>query len=59
MKTVTIVDPPSGWKHGFPKILKSNESYEDVLRSSGYPESQIPLALQYSRYWTEEVEDDE
>jgi hypothetical protein len=52
-KTKTIVDPPSGWKYGFPKELKDGVEYEDLLRSSGYPENDIPLALKHSRYWNE------
>jgi len=55
---VTYVDPPSGWKFGFPKILPEGADYEQLLRDSGYPERDIELALTYSRYWTE-GEDDE
>lgn len=55
---VTYVDPPSGWKFGFPKILPEGVDYAQLLRDSGYPERDIELALTYSRYWTE-GEDDE
>lgn len=48
-----MVDPPGGWKYGFPKELKPDQSYEDLLRKSGYPEKDIKLALQYSRQWLE------
>ena len=48
-----IVDPPSGWKYGFPKELKPGESYEALLRKSGYPEKDIDFAMQYTRSWTE------
>lgn len=50
---VTYVDPPSGWKYGFPKILPEGADYAQLLRDSGYPERDIELALTYSRYWTE------
>lgn len=52
----TIVDPPSGWKYGFPKELKPDESYEELLRKSGYPEKDIEFALTYTRSWIEEEE---
>lgn len=48
-----IVDPPSGWKYGFPKELKPGVKYEDLLRSSGYPEKEIEFAIKYSRSWNE------
>lgn len=57
-KTVVIVDPPNGWRYGFPKIMELNIEYEDLLRSSGYPEEYIPFALKYSRFWEEEVQDE-
>jgi len=52
-----FVDPPSGWKYGFPKELKNGESYEELLKQSGYPEKDIEFALKHSRFWTEEVEE--
>ena len=56
---VTYVDPPSGHKYGFPKILPEGIDYAQFLRDNGYPERDIELALSYSRYWTEEIEDNE
>lgn len=51
------VDPPGGWRYGFPKELpakiKTNDQYADWLRKNGYPEVDIPLAREYSRYWEE------
>lgn len=52
MKTI-LVDPPSGWKYGFPHPIKSDfteEDYKNLLREKGYPEKDIPFALQYSRF---------
>lgn len=57
MKTVTMVDPPSGHRYGFPKELKDGVSYKELLEKSGYPEKDIEFAMQYSRFWMEEVED--
>jgi hypothetical protein len=44
-----IVDPPEGWKYGFPAPLK--DDYEKQLKESGYPKKDIPFALKHSRYW--------
>lgn len=58
LKGVKIfVDPPSGWRYGFPKELKPGESYEELLRKSGYPEKDIQFALQWSK-WSEEPSKD-
>jgi len=54
-KTITIVDPPSGWKYGFPKELVEGKSYIELLTESGYPEKDIPLALECSGYWTKDI----
>jgi len=35
------VDPPSGWKYGFPKIWDGKGSMDDWLISEGYPEKEI------------------
>lgn len=55
MKTI-IIDPPSGWKYGFPKpvsqeVLGNQEKLTNWLMLQGYPEKEIPLAVKYSRYW--------
>jgi len=44
----TLVDPPSGWKYGFPAILQDN--YEQQLRDAGYPEDHMEMAMRHSRY---------
>ena len=46
-----MIDPPSGWKYGFPCELKEGQSYEDLLREHGYPEEDIEFAMKYSRQW--------
>lgn len=62
----TYVDPPEGWRYGFPKPFTFPGSIllpgakEKALRKwfidNGYPERDIELALNYSRYF--EAEDD-
>ena len=54
--SVMMVDPPSGWRYGFPaKLDCEKETYEQLLRRKGYPEKDIDFALQYTRQW--KVED--
>ena len=52
---MTIVDPPSGWRYGFPAKLK--DDYRQQLLDAGYPKKDIELALKYS--WYSEGVDDE
>jgi len=51
----TIVDPPSGWRYGFPAPLQ--EDYTKQLKDAGYPEKDIDMALKHSRYWERDYED--
>jgi hypothetical protein len=59
MAKVEYIDPPSGWKYGFPKVLP--ESVEDVMKwlvENGYPQHEIDRCGKhfYCRHWEEEVE---
>ena len=51
----TIIDPPSGWKYGFPKEVPPEVRLYGILADwlieEGYPEKDIGLAMKYSRYW--------
>ena len=56
-----MIDPPSGWKYGFPKpiqeelfTLGSDSDLEEWLVGEGYPKEDVGLALKYSRYWETE-----
>jgi hypothetical protein len=56
MNKVIMIDPPEGWKYGFPKSIPNgylkNESLMRIwLSNEGYPEKDIDLALKYSRHW--------
>jgi len=56
-RTVMFVDPPSGWRHGFPcEWDQEKETFEELLRRKGYPERDFELAKTHSRCWYEEVE---
>jgi hypothetical protein len=56
-KLVTFIDPPSGWKYGFPKVIPSPfpKNFKAWLIKNGYPKKDVELALLLSRYWEEEV----
>ena len=59
MAKVEYIDPPSGWKYGFPKVLP--ESVEDVMKwlvENGYPQHEIDSCGKHfhCRHWEEEVE---
>ena len=55
---VKMIDPPSGWKYGFPKPIPSN--VENVLKwlvENGYPQKEIDSCGQhfYCRYWEKDI----
>lgn len=60
-----FVDPPSGWKYGFPKEVKAYSAYGGIpmkmelwLVSQGYPQHEVdqwPDGVPY-RCWYEEDE---
>lgn len=59
MKTIKIVDPPSGWAYGFPKPLPDDVTdLEKWLIEQGYPEEDAEFGARYCRYWIEEVGED-
>ena len=52
-----IIDPPSGWKYGFPKPIPEDRlKDQDVwLVEQGYPQAEIDALGEYfyCRYWEE------
>lgn len=55
MKKV-FIDPPSGWKYGFPKEIPDNViDVKRWLLDNGYPEKDIDLAMNWCRMWEEEA----
>ena len=61
-KQVTMIDPPSGWKYGFPKVLPKEAQGRNLewLVENGYPQSEIDKMKDhfYVRYWIEEVDEE-
>lgn len=57
---VTMCDPPSGWKYGFPKPIPDDvEDVKSWLVENGYPQFEIDKMPKhfYCRYWEVEEED--
>ena len=54
----TIIDPPSGWKYGFPKPIPEDRKNDVLvwLVEQGYPQSEIDDLGDYfpCRYWEQE-----
>lgn len=41
-KQIKLIDPPSGWKYGFPKPMPIGEiNVEEWLVANGYPQAEI------------------
>jgi hypothetical protein len=60
---VTIVDPPDGWRYGFPKAMPTFEGSEQRRQwfiDQGYPESLIEQGmLKHCRYWEKQIDKDD
>ena len=54
---VKMIDPPSGWKYGFPKALPDSEPVNIIewLAENGYPQEEIDRLGEYFffRQWEE------
>lgn len=57
---IVLIDPPSGWRYGFPKVLPPNMTIEEILRwvvDSGYPQSEVDRGMmKHCRYIYMEAE---
>ncbi len=62
-KIVTMIDPPNGWRYGFPKPMPKRfddfKEQREWLVSEGYPQKEIDSYGDYfyCRYWEEKVEE--
>jgi len=53
-----MIDPPGGWKYGFPKILPEDVTNTiEWLLNQGYPQTEIDNCGDHfcCRYWQEEI----
>lgn len=59
-KLVKIVDPPSGWMYGFPRIMDhdpTKETVQEWFLRHGYPQKLIDKGmLEWCRSWFVEEE---
>ena len=56
MSKVTYIDPPSGWKYGFPKILPDYViNIKQWLINNGYPQEEIDNGGMHYRTWIDEA----
>lgn len=48
-----MMDPPAGWKYGFPKVYKplEDETLMQWLIREGYPPQEAEWAIKYLRTW--------
>jgi len=57
---VTYIDPPSGWRYGFPKVFpkEAHDRTLEWLVEEGYPQWEIDKMKKhfYCRYWQEPAE---
>lgn len=55
MKKVTMCDPPSGWRYGFPRPIPEDRKGDLInwLLECGYPQREIDSYGEhfYCRYW--------
>lgn len=56
MAKVLMIDPPSGWLYGFPKVIPEGAKIAEFYLKHGYPKDEIDFAVRWSRMW--EVDDD-
>ena len=63
MAVVMYINPPDGWKYGFPKIVPEEHKNRLVewLIEQGYPQEEIDSRGEhfYSRFWYQEEGVDE
>lgn len=50
-----MIDPPDGWRYGFPKVIPKDQMHRTLewLVENGYPQEEIDRcgSFFYCRYW--------
>ena len=56
---VIMMDPPGGWRYGFPKPYLPNrgENFIQWLIREGYPPDECEWAMKYMRSWEAEIDE--
>ena len=54
-----MIDPPEGWRYGFPKLIPREHQHPTLewLVEQGYPKELITERHFVCRYWTEARDD--
>jgi len=47
----TYIDPPHGWKYGFPKPYDGSLFITDFLLANGYPEAELQNNLEHTSFY--------
>lgn len=57
--TNLMIDPPEGWRYGFPKVIPPEHQHRTLewLVEQGYPKELLERTMMRIRYWNE-VSDD-
>lgn len=53
---VLMIDPPEGWRHGFPKPYDCNLTFEEQLLKAGYEKEDLDWIQKYTRWYFLEKE---
>lgn len=54
---VTIIDPPEGWRYGFPRPLPDDvKNIDEWLVSCGYPRELTEKSWFYYRCWERDID---
>jgi hypothetical protein len=51
---ILMIDPPEGWRHGFPKPYNSNDTVEDQLLKAGYAQEDLEWVVPHIRWYFKE-----
>ena len=56
-QTKMIIDPPGGWRYGFPKQYDPlpGETLRDWLVREGYPPQEVEWAVHHCRSWESDI----
>lgn len=55
----TMIDPPSGWMYGFPKVIPPEHHHRitEWVVENGYPQKMTESYFYYRMWWVEENDD--
>lgn len=48
------INPPDGFKYGFPKVWDRTTTIQEWLIENGYPENQVDFAVNNIQWWSAE-----